>query len=381
MWWDEKMVKYNLGKNRIRFKHKGLKKSNDIKIIVIDGKTYIEAVPEKNEDTLSINEINEMYISFIQLGRDLYESNKKSISKIDIENNIFHGQIDGRMLTQDVKLNEIIKKIQDWLRENKLDKSDSQVCKRNNLNYLILNNEEWKPSESLIPWLKSNFIPDIYEGENSDGKYVMYDDGFMVELAIFMYLTIYSIVYTNGQMKKEVCFEDYINFIGIDTSLFTISDYMWYVFDIINFYEKNHTHILHGYDRVINDIDNEFALIHEYESIYGILWYVFKMNINDLLLKDSEQKIIKIQPCKGNCGRLVINNSRCDVCQTDENRKRKQKSEQKKKDGIAEIKHLISVNKYPDEIKRQANSLLSKSFRELKMYEINEVLGILKETN
>ena len=30
------------------------------------------------------------------------------------------------------------------------------------------------------------------------------------------------------------------------------------------------------------------------------------MNINDLLLKDSEQKIIKIQPCKGNCGRLVM---------------------------------------------------------------------------
>ena len=375
------MRKYNLDTKRIRFKHKNLIKAKDIKIIVAGGKTYIEAVPEKNKDALSLSEISEMYTSFIRLGRDLYNSNKGSINKIVIGHNIIKGRLDNRLLVHDEDFNEVNKKISDWLRENKQDKADLRAYKRTHLNYLILNNEEWKPSESLISWLKSNYIPDIYEAENNNGKYVMYDDGFMIDLAIFMYLTIYSIYHIKGEIKNEVCFEDYIKFIDIDTIHFDVYNYMHYLFDIINLYEVSHIHILHGYDRIFNDTDNEYGLIREYESIYGVLWYIFKMNINDLLLTDSKDRIIKIQPCKGKCGRLVFNNPRCYDCQTIENNRRKRKSEQNKKNGLKEVEKLISKNIYPDKTLSEAKNLINTRIGELKMNKIKEVLNKLKETN
>ena len=369
------MEKHILKQRRIRFKHKNLIKSNDIRIIVASGRTYIESIPKERTNELNYFEMEKMYNTFIQLGRDLYNANIHNLNKIIIGSNIIRGNLN-KELFNIKKTDQENEKIIHWLEKNVLDIMDLSTYKKTNLNYFILNNGKWKETESLINWLRNYYIPDVNEGESIKGKYIMYDDGFFIDLAIFMYLTIYSILNQKNVNSKidKIHFKDFIKFENINTNKFELSDYMYYMYEIISFYEKNNIHILNGYDKVVKGEKDDYKVIREYENLYGILWFIFKLNVNDIYLNDDNDCTIEINPCI-DCGIPILSkDSRCDSCEQKNIRNRKRKSQQRKKDNIEKIKSLISNNKYSDNILKEANCLVNKSFRYVKSKEINTLL-------
>lgn len=372
---------YKLNQRRIRFKNRSLIKAKEVRIVKMSGITYIEAIPSSYENEISIDKLQELYNSFIDLGRNLYNANKENIEKIIFNSHNCRYVNINRSLLNIANQNESdkLKIIAKWLKLNELKGENLYAHKRTDLNYIILKNGEWNSTNELYKWLTSNYISDINESDLK-GEYLVYDNGFLVDLAIFMYLVIYSILnqkaIENSQKEKQdkIHFDDFIVIENMKNN-FTLRDYIPYINDIMNMYEKDNIYILNGYDKLVIDKDSdEYKMVKEYENLYGILWYVFKLNVSDLCLKDSNDAILPLNICK-DCGVPILSaNLRCDECDRKNVRDRKAKSRQKKINNILKIKMLLSEYNYPKPLIDKINKILYTNERDLKCKEVNDTL-------
>lgn len=383
------MSKYKLNKRRIRFKIKNLMKAKQIKVIKASGITYIEAIPYSYKDELDNKSLEVLYNSFISLGKELYIKNKDKINKIVFDshncleinlNNSFFNLSN----TSDNEENKELA-ISNWLKNNNLSISDLYAPKRTDLNYLILKNGNWKYSNELYKWLKANFILNINEGENSIGEYIMYDNGFLIDLSIFMYLSIYSTLNQKAidnnckETKENIHFNDFLTINGTLPTRPTLFQYILYLNDVINLYELHNIIKLQYIDKLTLDEDNELIVSREFESLYGILWYIFKLNLVDIYSTNEYGSIVSLNICK-DCGIIMTGSKlRCDDCDRINARRRKQKSREQKKDNVEKIMSYISKYEFPDYLKDKINIILNTNLNDLKSSDIKDILKNIKD--
>ena len=373
------MSNYKVKAKAIRFKSKCLLKTKEVNIRTTSGITYIEAIPEVYKDELNASELEQLYNSFINLGKDLYNANKDNVGKITFSSlKCLNINPNGTLLNSS-KITEKNNLINMWLQTNNLHKSDLYNSKRSNLNYLIIKNGKWNSTDALYNWLLSNFIPDTNEAFYND-KYLVYDNGMLVDLSIFMYLVIHSILnqkaIDNGKKAKgPERFNDFMCISNVNTANFELNNYMEYLQEAMEIYDKQNIYILNRYDKLIFK-NNEYKVIREYESLYGLLWYIFKINITELCTNTYDGGFVHLNICL-DCGNPILSSDlRCDNCNYNNRRERKRKSRQTKKDNINRIKSLLLENKYPKRLVNEAINLLKISERNI---ECGKVKHILKE--
>lgn len=382
------MNKYKLNKRRIRFKIKNLMKAKQIKIIKASGITYIEAIPYSSKDELDNKSLEVLYNSFIILGKELYSINKENINKIVFDShNCLEVNLNNSFFNLSSCKNNEEKKtlaIDNWLKTNNLSIDDLHDHKRTDLNYLILKNGNWEYSNELYKWLNSNFIPNTNEGENNLGEYVMYDNGFFIDLSIFMYLSVYSILNQKAidnnykETKENIHFNDFLTINKTFDSPPTLFQYISYLNDVINLYELHNIIKLQYIDKLTLNEENELNVSREFESLYGVLWYIFKLNLVDLYSTNKHGGIVSLNICN-DCGTIILGSKlRCEDCDILNVKERKQKSRQQKKDNIEKIMSYISKYEFPDYIKDKVKIILNTNVHKLKSSDIKDVLKDIK---
>lgn len=331
------MSDYKLRTRSIRFKSKCLMKPKEVKISTTSGITYIEAIPKVYKEELSDKEMEMLYNSFIKLGKDLYNANKDNISKLTFQSVTCLNINPSGSLLNVSNITDKNNLIDTWLNANKLHKSDLYNCKRTNLNYLILKNGKWNSTDTLYNWLLNNFIPDTNEAYND--QYLLYDNGMLVDLSMFMYLVIQAIINQKAidygkKAKGNERFNDFMFINNADTTSFKLNDFMKYLQEAIEIYDKQNIYVLSRYDKLTFDDNNGYKVIREYESLFGLLWYIFKLNIVELCTNTYGGEFIPLNICI-DCGNPILShNLRCNNCDINNVRARKSKSRQNKKDNI-----------------------------------------------
>lgn len=376
------MSKLELNKKRISFRTKSLTKAKDIRIVNSNGSVYVEILPEKHTNQLNENEVNEIYTSFIKLGRDLYTLNKNNISKIKCYTQTIMPDLkllgkyflgDTETYLKSINRPDIISYIEEWAKKNGISPDDTKASN----SFLLLKTTDWNYDTKFRNWLKSNFVPIITEvDENS--KWMLADDGRLVDMAIFFYLVTYAI-----NKSDNIRFEDFIEIEDMQFEGFSKSEkelieksgnnitdllYLNMINDIIHMFELHNIHSLHGYNKLVYNLEEQkYEMTREYNNVYGMLWYIFKLQITDSYIPTSykSSRKIPISICDV-CGNPFLGNKiRCEDCDIKDDSVRKVRSRKRLASNIERIRFLIRKNVYSPELTNKTNDLLNKKKSEL----------------
>ncbi len=362
-----------LNDRTISIKTKKLIKSNKVRIMKSRGAYYLEAIPSEYVNNLTADQLNQMYRSFIELGRKLYNDNKdKNISNIIIEDNGFLNlDIHNTLLRNDVHNFMTDSKIRDV--RHQLDEilGINRSFNISGNNYILLKNNNLKTSnEKLKAWLLDNFIPVIEQSDVKDeetNKYWSYvDDGTLIDMAIFCYLVTYAIInikyISNG---KTISKKDPITFSDFITGKSDPNDklYINIVNQIIYLYELSHIYNLYGYNKLSYDYESGiYKMTRQYENIMGVLWHIFKLYLaENYNIIDINDKRIPISICE-DCGNPVLGNVlRCSDCEISNVNIRQEKCRKEKLEHIDRIEKLVDKykKKLPKDLVLKANNYIS----------------------
>jgi len=360
-----------LNDRTISIRTRRLAKADKVRIMKTKGIYYIEAIPKDYYDNLTATELNQMYISFIKLGRELYNDNKnKNISKIEIVNGYVNLTVDNSLLRNNPcnyidnnKLELIKHKFNHLL-------GTTNSFNFSNHNYILLQSNHLKSNnEKLKTWLLDNYIPIMEMSNQKDkekGKYwFQSDDGMLIDMAIFCYLVTYAIVntkrkYIGKKVLKDdpILFPDFINY----TEDYDDELCICLVNDIIYLYEMSHMYSLYGYNKLVYDYETgKNSMVRQYETIYGVLWHIFKLYLSENYdIRDNEDKHLSISICN-DCGIPFIgNSSRCGDCTYYNQNDRQKKLRQEKLEHIDKIVTLINDKQKKKKIPRELLTLANK---------------------
>lgn len=353
-----------IGNRRIRIKTKRIAKVKEIKIVESNNTVYIEFLPEYKKD-LSSTEINNYYLAFLELGRTLYHENKDNISKIKFNKYEMENHLDNRYILKNEPKQyaeeSIYQYIEQWANQNHIWFMED-TTKYNNF-FFIKSNDSLR-LENLTKWLEDNFAP--VEVETGDGAWLYINYQKLIDLAIFIYLVTYAIksMKTNNLTKGKdyIKFADFIelNIDGLKEEEIDNKIFIKLIVDVITMFEMNNISQLYGYNKLIylND-ENRFEMTTEYDDIYAVIWYVFKLYLVDnFSYYDANDKRIPINICDC-CGKPFIGTTIfCNDCELHRSARRQAKCRQEKFNNFNKIKELINDYQFPKYLTKEANQLL-----------------------
>lgn len=370
---------------RLNTKLRGNIAIKELEIIHTKNSILFFAIPELLERNLDNKDLEKIYFDFLNLGRELYKisKDKDNISNIKYDRfsiNLDPMHKDRFILKNKIDNIDVIKYTEKWAKKSGYKFiQDGEFRDIENLNSSIFLNI-WDASieEKLKKWCKHKIIPFVYDSyqiENNNYKFQINIER-LIDLSIFIYLTIYSLTDNN---EDGITFENLIdikeeelneltnkiakNITTSEKKLRKLA-YINILNTVIEAFEEINHFSLQGHHKIVAENKDQFSLKTEFDNVDGLVWYIFKLHIIDIANDDkykNRAKKIRINICN-DCGIPFIGSkSYCDDCDLEKGNKSKRKSRKKLKKDIENIEKIY--NKYntqlPDSLKVEINNLLN----------------------
>lgn len=370
---------------RLNTKLRGNIAIKELEIIHTKNSILFFAIPELLERNLDNKDLEKIYFDFLNLGRELYKisKDKDNISNIKYDRfsiNLDPMHKDRFILKNKIDNIDIMEYTEKWAKKSGYKfMQDGEIKDIENLNSSIFLNI-WDASieEKLKKWCKHKIIPFVYDSyqiENNNYKFQINIER-LIDLSIFIYLTIYSLTDNN---EDGITFENLIdikeeelneltnkiakNITTSEKKLRKLA-YINILNTVIEAFEEINHFSLQGHHKIVAENKDQFSLKTEFDNVDGLVWYIFKLHIIDIANDDkykNRAKKIRINICN-DCGIPFIGSkSYCDDCDLEKGNKSKRKSRKKLKKDIENIEKIY--NKYntqlPDSLKVEINNLLN----------------------
>lgn len=370
---------------RLNTKLRGNIAIKELEIIHTKNSILFFAIPELLERNLDNKDLEKIYFDFLNLGRELYKisKDKDNISNIKYDRfsiNLDPMHKDRFILKNKIDNIDIMEYTEKWAKKSGYKfMQDGEIKDIENLNSSIFLNI-WDASieEKLKKWCKHKIIPFVYDSyqiENNNYKFQINIER-LIDLSIFIYLTIYSLTDNN---EDGITFENLIdikeeelneltnkiakNITTSEKKLRKLA-YINILNTVIEAFEEINHFSLQGHHKIVAENKDQFSLKTEFDNVDGLVWYIFKLHIIDIANDDkykNRAKKIRINICD-DCGIPFIGSkSYCDDCDLEKGNKSKRKSRKKLKKDIENIEKIY--NKYntqlPDSLKVEINNLLN----------------------
>ena len=370
---------------RLNTKLRGNIAIKELEIINTKNSILFFAIPELLERNLDNKDLEKIYFDFLNLGRELYKisKDKDNISNIKYDRfsiNLDPMHKDRFILKNKIDNIDIMEYTEKWAKKSGYKfMQDGEIKDIENLNSSIFLNI-WDASieEKLKKWCKHKIIPFVYDSyqiENNNYKFQINIER-LIDLSIFIYLTIYSLTDNN---EDGITFENLIdikeeelneltnkiakNITTSEKKLRKLA-YINILNTVIEAFEEINHFSLQGHHKIVAENKDQFSLKTEFDNVDGLVWYIFKLHIIDIDNDDkykNRAKKIRINICN-DCGIPFIGSkSYCDDCDLEKGNKSKRKSRKKLKKDIENIEKIY--NKYntqlPDSLKVEINNLLN----------------------
>ena len=370
---------------RLNTKLRGNIAIKELEIIHTKNSILFFAIPELLERNLDNKDLEKIYFDFLNLGRELYKisKDKDNISNIKYDRfsiNLDPMHKDRFILKNKIDNIDVIKYTEKWAKKSGYKfMQDGEIKDIENLNSSIFLNI-WDASieEKLKKWCKHKIIPFVYDSyqiENNNYKFQINIER-LIDLSIFIYLTIYSLTDNN---EDGITFENLIdikeeelneltnkiakNITTSEKKLRKLA-YINILNTVIEAFEEINHFSLQGHHKIVAENKDQFSLKTEFDNVDGLVWYIFKLHIIDIANDDkykNRARKIRINICN-DCGIPFIGSkSYCDDCDLEKGNKSKRKSRKKLKKDIENIEKIY--NKYntqlPDSLKVEINNLLN----------------------
>ena len=370
---------------RLNTKLRGNIAIKELEIIHTKNSILFFAIPELLERNLDNKDLEKIYFDFLNLGRELYKisKDKDNISNIKYDRfsiNLDPMHKDRFILKNKIDNIDIMEYTEKWAKKSGYKfMQDGEIKDIENLNSSIFLNI-WDASieEKLKKWCKHKIIPFVYDSyqiENNNYKFQINIER-LIDLSIFIYLTIYSLTDNN---EDGITFENLIdikeeelneltnkiakNITTSEKKLRKLA-YINILNTVIEAFEEINHFSLQGHHKIVAENKDQFSLKTEFDNVDGLVWYIFKLHIIDIANDDkykNRARKIRINICD-DCGIPFIGSkSYCDNCDLEKGNKSKRKSRKKLKKDIENIEKIY--NKYntelPDSLKVEINNLLN----------------------
>lgn len=370
---------------RLNTKLRGNIAIKELEIIHTKNSILFFAIPELLERNLDNKDLEKIYFDFLNLGRELYKisKDKDNISNIKYDRfsiNLDPMHKDRFILKNKIDNIDIMEYTEKWAKKSGYKfMQDGEIKDIENINSSIFLNI-WDASieEKLKKWCKHKIIPFVYDSyqiENNNYKFQINIER-LIDLSIFIYLTIYSLTDNN---EDGITFENLIdikeeelneltnkiakNITTSEKKLRKLA-YINILNTVIEAFEEINHFSLQGHHKIVAENKDQFSLKTEFDNVDGLVWYIFKLHIIDIANDDkykNRAKKIRINICN-DCGIPFIGSkSYCDDCDLEKGNKSKRKSRKKLKKDIENIEKIY--NKYntqlPDSLKVEINNLLN----------------------
>ena len=370
---------------RLNTKLRGNIAIKELEIIHTKNSILFFAIPELLERNLDNKDLEKIYFDFLNLGRELYKisKDKDNISNIKYDRfsiNLDPMHKDRFILKNKIDNIDIMEYTEKWAKKSGYKfMQDGEIKDIENLNSSIFLNI-WDASieEKLKKWCKHKIIPFVYDSyqiENNNYKFQINIER-LIDLSIFIYLTIYSLTDNN---EDGITFENLIdikeeelneltnkiakNITTSEKKLRKLA-YINILNTVIEAFEEINHFSLQGHHKIVAENKDQFSLKTEFDNVDGLVWYIFKLHIIDIANDDkykNRAKKIRINICD-DCGIPFIGSKfYCDDCDLEKGNKSKRKSRKKLKKDIENIEKIY--NKYntqlPDSLKVEINNLLN----------------------
>ena len=370
---------------RLNTKLRGNIAIKELEIIHTKNSILFFAIPELLERNLDNKDLEKIYFDFLNLGRELYKisKDKDNISNIKYDRfsiNLDPMHKDRFILKNKIDNIDIMEYTEKWAKKSGYKfMQDGEIKDIENINSSIFLNI-WDASieEKLKKWCKHKIIPFVYDSyqiENNNYKFQIIIER-LIDLSIFIYLTIYSLTDNN---EDGITFENLIdikeeelneltnkiakNITTSEKKLRKLA-YINILNTVIEAFEEINHFSLQGHHKIVAENKDQFSLKTEFDNVDGLVWYIFKLHIIDIANDDkykNRAKKIRINICN-DCGIPFIGSkSYCDDCDLEKGNKSKRKSRKKLKKDIENIEKIY--NKYntqlPDSLKVEINNLLN----------------------
>ena len=370
---------------RLNTKLRGNIAIKELEIIHTKNSILFFAIPELLERNLDNKDLEKIYFDFLNLGRELYKisKDKDNISNIKYDRfsiNLDPMHKDRFILKNKIDNIDIMEYTEKWAKKSGYKfMQDGEIKDIENINSSIFLNI-WDASieEKLKKWCKHKIIPFVYDSyqiENNNYKFQINIER-LIDLSIFIYLTIYSLTDNN---EDGITFENLIdikeeelneltnkiakNITTSEKKLRKLA-YINILNTVIEAFEEINHFSLQGHHKIVVENKDQFSLKTEFDNVDGLVWYIFKLHIVDIANDDkykNRAKKIRINICN-DCGIPFIGSkSYCDDCDLEKGNKSKRKSRKKLKKDIENIEKIY--NKYntqlPDSLKVEINNLLN----------------------
>lgn len=370
---------------RLNTKLRGNIAIKELEIIHTKNSILFFAIPELLERNLDNKDLEKIYFDFLNLGRELYKisKDKDNISNIKYDRfsiNLDPMHKDRFILKNKIDNIDIMEYTEKWAKKSGYKfMQDGEIKDIENLNSSIfLNIWDTSIEEKLKKWCKHKIIPFVYDSyqiENNNYKFQINIER-LIDLSIFIYLTIYSLTDNN---EDGITFENLIdikeeelneltnkiakNITTSEKKLRKLA-YINILNTVIEAFEEINHFSLQGHHKIVAENKDQFSLKTEFDNVDGLVWYIFKLHIIDIANDDkykNRAKKIRINICD-DCGIPFIGSkSYCDDCDLEKGNKSKRKSRKKLKKDIENIEKIY--NKYntqlPDSLKVEINNLLN----------------------
>lgn len=291
-----------------------------------------------NLDNCSLS-FYKLFISFKELGKDLYKINRTNLNKIIISKNYY-----------DISFSP----------------------------FGFINSYNRKTIDTVIKWFnKYGYCVEIDKDVN-DGHIIEIRK--LTNLSILTYLLSESFktYYLERNEKKPINFSDFIT-IKKEKNTDTIKneDYIINIQKVMFAFEKIGIYCTEEHSELMY-IDNSLKLIHYYQNIYSIVLYVLNLYIINL------SAVTIANPTISQCGCGIYNegkNKKCKSCKKIGPSERKAKSRKDLSEKMERIQYLISNYTYDDNLIIDANEILNmkKAKLDTSKTKVNEILDKLEK--
>lgn len=234
-----------------------------------------------------------LFQEFIELGKNIYNSNNDFIDKIIFRESIKVYKTDKLILKRDVLIEDnILKLVKDW-------------CKKCPVYFKLDGPEDYRNNNEI----------EIYA---------------LLDMAVFSYLTLSAI---NNYFLKKKDYDEYLKGNQIEFSTFTeiqdskLYDFLATITDIVSEYERriynnNRPLLQESTALTFNETSKKCEFTRVFENIYSIFWLTVKAQIFTMT---NGNEIFHI--CR--CGSVVLGKSEhCQNCKMAKERERKQRKEE-----------------------------------------------------
>ena len=293
---------------RLNTKLRGNIAIKELEIIHTKNSILFFSIPESLGSNLDNKDLEKIYFDFLNLGRELYKisKDKDNISNIKYDRfsiNLDPMHKDRFILKNKIDNIDVIKYTEKWAKKSGYKFiQDGEFRDIENLNSSIfLNIWDTSIEEKLKKWCKHKIMPFVYDSyqiENNNYKFQINIER-LIDLSIFIYLTIYSLTDNN---EDGITFENLIdikeeelneltnkiakNITTSEKKLRKLA-YINILNTVIEAFEEINHFSLQGHHKIVVENKDQFSLKTEFDNVDGLVWYIFKLHIVDIANDDK----------------------------------------------------------------------------------------------